>query len=127
MYARVWKFHVPPEQVEQFAAACRAVGVVNRKRSEYRGLVLVRGGPLDNPECTVVSVWDSLEALRASENEAFQKAVARALDFCEPGTALQEEDVLICDFTPARTPKKKKAESKTAKRKNRSRVSRRAS
>jgi heme-degrading monooxygenase HmoA len=127
MYARVWKFNVLSEKVEEFGSACRAVGAVNRKRAEFRGFIVVRGGSLDNPECTVVSVWDSLEALRASEGEAFQKAVARALACCRPGAALQEEDVLICDFSPARAPKVRTAKGRPAKRKKRTHVSRRSS
>ena len=110
MYARVWKFYVLPEKIEEFAAACRAVGTVNRARREFRGFVVVRGGTLDSPECTVVSVWDSLEALRASESGAFQKGIVRVLDCCTSGAALQEEDVLICEFGPIRKSKGASAE-----------------
>ena len=117
MYARVWRFNVLSENVERFAAACRAVGVVNRTHSGFRGFVVVRGGPRDAPECTVVSVWDSLEALRASEGPLFQKLVARALACCKPGTVLQEEDVLICEFASAKkTSSKRKARKTKARR-----------
>jgi heme-degrading monooxygenase HmoA len=105
MYARVWRFSVLPDRIEPFAAACRSVGEINQKRPGYRGLMVLRGGLRDNPQSTVVSVWDSLEALRASESDVFQKAVARALACCKPGAALQEEDVLICDFAAAEKPK----------------------
>lgn len=116
MYARVWKFNVLPEKVEQFASACRAVGAVNRRRAGFRGFIVVRGGPLDLPECTVVSVWDSLVALRDSESDTFQKAVGRAVACCKPGTALQEEDVLICSFGPAGKTKSRKTKKKKTKR-----------
>jgi heme-degrading monooxygenase HmoA len=127
MYARVWKFNVLSDKVEEFGAACRAVGAINRKRPEFRGFVVVRGGSRDAPECTVVSVWDSLEALRASEGEAFQKSLARVMACCQPGTVLQEEDVLICDFGPARAAKGKPAKRRPAKKKKKARVRRRAS
>ena len=118
MYARVWKFNVLPEKLDEFAAACRAVGAINHRSPEFRGFVVVRGGPKDSPECTVVSVWISLEALRASENEAFQQAVSRALTYCKPGAALQEEDVLVCDFSPPKKPAAKRARPKPSKKRN---------
>ena len=105
MYARVWKFNVFPERVEQYAAGCRSVLSLNRKRSGFRGLVVLRGGPRDGPESTVVSVWDSLEDLRASESDAFQKAVARVLACCKRGAVMREEEILVWEFT---SPKKKK-------------------
>jgi len=105
MYARVWRFTVLPEKVEQFARACRSVGALNRKRAGFRGLVVSRGGQRDSPESTVVSVWDSLEDLRASENDAFQKAVARAMACCKDGAVMREEEILIWEFA---VPKKKK-------------------
>ncbi len=98
MYARVWRLKILPDKVDQFAEACRSVGVLNRKRAGFRGLVVLRGGQRDAPEATVVSVWDSLEALRASESDAFQKAVARALACCKSGAVLQEEEILIWEF-----------------------------
>ena len=124
MYARVWRFSVFPEKVEQFAAACRSVGAINWKRAGFRGLVVLRGGPRDTPESTVVSAWDSLEGLRASEGDAFQQAVARALACCKPGAVLREEDVLICEFA---SPKKSKTKKTKTKRKQKGYAKRRAS
>jgi|SRR3990170_2232692 len=105
MYARVWKFSVFPERVEQFRAACKSVLGILRKRVGFRALVVVRGGPRDTPESMVVSAWDSLEALRASENDAFQRAVARVLACCKRDAVMREEEVLVCEFA---SPKKKK-------------------
>jgi len=105
MYARVWSFNLFPERVEQFAAGCRSVGALNRKRAGFRGMVVLRGGQRDTPESTVVSVWDSLEDLRASESDAFQKALARVLACCKRGAVMREEEILICEFS---APKKKK-------------------
>jgi len=84
---------------------------MNRKRAGFRGLVVLRGGQRDAPEATVVSVWESLEALRASESDAFQKAVARALACCKGRAVLQEEEILIWEFAShsKKTHSKKKA------------------
>ena len=128
MYARVWKVAVLPERLHAFTAACSATSALVRKRPGFRGVIVVRGGLKDAPECMIVSVWDSLETLRASEDEAFQHSVAGILACCSPGTVLQEEDVLLCEF-PAdgkakmKRPAKRVAKSSRAKR----RVSRRSS
>ena len=126
MYARVWKIAILPENVPQFAAACRSVGVLNSSRKGYRGLLVLRGGPLDNQDATIVSLWDSLEALRASESEKFQSAVAQALACCQPGAVLREEEILVWSL-PA--PNSKKAiKKKTTKKPGRKiRARRRAS
>jgi heme-degrading monooxygenase HmoA len=128
MYARVWKVAVAPENLNAFTAACNNTSGVVRKHRGFRGAMVIRGGPKDVPECTIISVWDSLENLRDSENEAFQKSVAGILACCKPGTVLQEEDVLICDFGAdgkVKTTKPAKRIAKTARAKRR--VSRRAS
>jgi heme-degrading monooxygenase HmoA len=114
MYARVWKISLLPENVQPFASACHSVGVLNSSKEGYRGLLVLRGGPLDNPDATVVSLWDSLEALRASESEAFQEAVAQALACCQPGALLREEEILVWSL-PA--PDNNKASKRKVKRK----------
>jgi heme-degrading monooxygenase HmoA len=76
-------------------------------------MVVLRGGQRDTPESTVVSVWDSLEDLRASESDAFQKAVARAIACCKAGAVLREEEILIWEFaSPSKNKSKKKSKSK---------------
>jgi heme-degrading monooxygenase HmoA len=117
MYARVWKISVLPENVERFAAACRSVGVVNSRKKGYRGLLILRGGSLDSPEATVVSLWESLGALRASESEAFQKAVAGALACCEPGTVLREEKILLWEVPALKNKSKEQNRRKPSKKK----------
>jgi len=105
MYARVWKFNLFPERVEQYAKGCRSVLALNRKRAGFCGLVVLRGGVRDAPESTVVSVWDSLEDLRASESDAFQRAVAKVMACCKRGAVMREEEILVWEFA---VPKKKK-------------------
>jgi heme-degrading monooxygenase HmoA len=122
MYARVWRMSVVPESFERFTAACRSVGVMNTRKRGYRGLLILRGGPLDSPDATVVSLWDSLEALRASESDVFQKAVAKALACCLPGAALREEAIVLWESSARQNKKKQKHGTK-----KKGRVRRRAS
>jgi heme-degrading monooxygenase HmoA len=115
MYARVWRAEILPDKVEEITAACRAADVLNRKRAGYSGLVVTRGGQRDSPDCTVVSLWDSLENLRNSETEAFKNTVARRfMVCCKSGATLREEEVVFCDF--ATSAKKKSATKKRGSR-----------
>jgi heme-degrading monooxygenase HmoA len=127
MYARVWRIGLLPENIERFGSACRSVGVVNKKTAGYRGLLILRGGPLDSPEATVVSLWESLAALRASESDAFQKAVAGALACSKPGAALREEEILLWEIRPTKNKDQSTNKSKKQSKKKKGRIKRRSS
>jgi hypothetical protein len=53
-------------------------------------------------EATVVSVWDSLVALRDSESNVFPQALAHTLTLCEPHPSMREEEVLVSEFPSAK-------------------------
>jgi heme-degrading monooxygenase HmoA len=125
MYARVWRVSMLPENVERFALACRSVSALNKKKVGYRGLFVLRGGPLDHPEATVVSLWESLPALRASESEVFHKAVAEVLGYSLPGAALREEQILVWETIPKTGKKSKSKQTRASRSKKRGRVRRR--
>jgi heme-degrading monooxygenase HmoA len=98
MYARVWRLVVLPEKGEEFAAAVTSVLPVLRKQPGFRGCLVLRGGPGEKLEATVVSAWDSLVDLRNSETPAFQKALVHVLSFCERRPFMREEEVLVSEF-----------------------------
>lgn len=102
MYARVWKAVILPEKVEEYTAAVRAVIPILRRRTGFRSLVLLRGSPGDGLEATVVSVWESLVALRDSETPEFARAVAHVLSFCESHPSMREEEVLLNEIASSR-------------------------
>jgi heme-degrading monooxygenase HmoA len=97
MYARVWKVGILPGKAEEFAADVKSLIPAWRKMSGFRGLFVLRTGTA-MLEGTVVSLWETLEALRDSENSTFRQAVVRILSFCEPHPLVREEEVLVCDF-----------------------------
>jgi heme-degrading monooxygenase HmoA len=99
MYARVWKLVVLPGKDEEFAEAVNSVMPVYRHQSGFHSLLVLRGGPAERPETTLVSAWESLDALRNSETtSAFQQAVVRILSCCEPHPSMREEQVLVSEF-----------------------------
>jgi heme-degrading monooxygenase HmoA len=98
MYARVWKLSILPGKVEQFVAACNAVIPILRQQPGFRVLVVLRGGSGERLEATVVSAWESLDQLRASETSAYQQAVVSVLSCCELRPFMGEEEVLLSEF-----------------------------
>ncbi len=88
MYARVWKFGILPGKVEEFAV----------RQAGFRGLLVLRGGPGEKLEATAVSAWESLVALRNSENSAFEQMLARILPLCEHHPSMREEEVMVSEF-----------------------------
>ena len=98
MYARVWRVGILPGKAEEFAAVVNSTILIVRRLAGFRGVLVLRGGPGEKLEATVVSAWDSLEALRNSETSAFQEAVARMLSCCEHRAFMREEEVLVSEF-----------------------------
>jgi heme-degrading monooxygenase HmoA len=98
MYARVWKFVILPGKVEEFVAVSKSMIPTYRRQAGFRGLLVLRSGPEEKLEATVVSAWESLVALRDSENSAFQQALAHILTLCERRPFMREEEVLVSEF-----------------------------
>jgi heme-degrading monooxygenase HmoA len=95
MYARVWKAGILPGKVEEFTTATKAAIPILNRQSGFRNLLVLRSGPGEMLEATVISVWDSLVDLRNSETSAFQRVVAHVLTLCEPHPSMREEEVLL--------------------------------
>jgi len=69
-----------------------------RRQAGFRGLLVLRGGPGEKLEATAVSAWESLVALRNSENSAFEQLLARILPLCEHHPSMREEEVMVSEF-----------------------------
>ena len=100
MYARVWKFVVLPGKFQEFADVSNSMIPVYRRQPGFRGLLLLRGGPGEKLEVTVVSAWDSLVALRNSEDNTIEKALSHILTLCEHRPFMREEEVVVSEFVP---------------------------
>ena len=98
MYARVWKVGILPGKVEEFTAAANAMMPMLRKQPGFRGCVVLRTGPGEALECSVFSLWDSIDALRDSETPAFRQALVPFLALCEDHPLMREEEVLMSEF-----------------------------
>ena len=98
MYARVWRFVILPGKVEEFTAVAKSAIPILQRQPGFRSLLVLRSGPGEGLEATVVSTWASIDALRDSETSTFQEALARALSVCEPRPSMREEEVMMSEF-----------------------------
>ena len=97
MYARVWRAGILPGQVEAFAEAVKAILPILRAQPGFRACVVLRSGPAEL-EATVVSLWESMDALRNSETAVFQQTLVDILSHCERHPQMREEEVLLSEF-----------------------------
>jgi heme-degrading monooxygenase HmoA len=76
MIARIWKARATPERVQEYAAYLQSTVVPELAGIRgYQGVTLLRRDRNGAVEVTVITWWDSLEAIRAFAGEAIENAV----------------------------------------------------
>jgi quinol monooxygenase YgiN len=101
MNARVWQLRIRPSKTQEFQDVFSSVLDLARRQEGYRGGLALASGKTDSPEVTVVALWDSLDAMRASETNLFlTQALARFMTCCEGLPHITEREILACDFIP---------------------------
>lgn len=99
MHARVTHFHILPAKLEDFKASLDSLMPLIRKQQGFRALVTLHTSEKPKPEAMVLSIWDSLEDLKASEKNMFlYRALARVLSHCEGFPTIREHEVLVSEF-----------------------------
>jgi quinol monooxygenase YgiN len=99
MHARVWELHVRPGKVQDFQDILSSLVELARQQEGYRGVLALASGKSASPEVTLVALWDSLEAMRASEDNLFvTQAIARFLACCDGFPHITEQELLASDF-----------------------------
>jgi heme-degrading monooxygenase HmoA len=99
MHARVWQLHLRPGKVQDFHEILSSLAELARQQDGYRGVLALASGKSESPDVTLVGLWDSLEAMRASEDNLFlTQAIARFLSCCEGFPHITEQELLASDF-----------------------------
>jgi quinol monooxygenase YgiN len=99
MHARVWQLHVRPGKVQDFQDILSSLVELARQQEGYRGVLALASGKSESPDVTLVALWDSLEAMRASEDNLFvTQAIARFLACCDGFPHITEQELLASDF-----------------------------
>ena len=99
MHARVWQLHVRPGKVQDFQDILSSLVELARQQEGYRGVLALASGKSESPDVTLVALWGSLEAMRASEDNLFvTQAIARFLACCDGFPHITEQELLASDF-----------------------------
>jgi hypothetical protein len=107
MPAHVWQLHVRPCMVQDFKEILSSLVELAREQDGYRGIVALSSGKSESPDVTLIALWDSLEAIRASENSLFlTQAISRFLVCCDGLPHITEQNLLASDFIAISAPAK---------------------
>jgi hypothetical protein len=86
-------------KVRDFQTILSSVVDLARRQEGYRGVLALASGKSESPDVTVVALWDSSQAIRASENNLFlTQAISRFLACCEGLPHITEQEVLASDL-----------------------------
>ncbi len=76
MIARIWKARATPERVHEYVAYLKSTVVPELTSIHgYQGVTLLQREQNGAVEVTVITWWDSLDAIRAFAGEAIETAV----------------------------------------------------
>lgn len=100
MHARVTQFHIAPEQLSQFLSTVQAAIPHARQQNGFRGLLVLRGdGGASSIDVRVMSIWNSIEDLRAGEqNFYFYQALAKVMSASKGFPLIESQEILLADF-----------------------------
>jgi hypothetical protein len=78
---------------------CSSLVELAGQQGGYRGVLALCSGKSESPDVTLVALWDSLEAIRVSENNLFlTHAIARYQTCCEGFPHITVQELLPSDF-----------------------------
>lgn len=98
MYARVSEFRVPLEKIQGFTDAAESILPLIRKEAGFRAVLVLKGDGAP-ARVRVVTVWESLEHLKASEKSLFlYQALSRVMAFSKGFPLMEESEVLVAEL-----------------------------
>jgi len=99
MVARVTRYRIRPGKVEEFISTAESLMGALDKLEGFRAFFLLRGENPDGRDATSVSMWDSVEHMKSSENDKFYYAVIKSLmGCCESFSPMHVHEVLKSKF-----------------------------
>jgi len=99
VHARLWQLHLRPGMVQDFRDILSSLVELARQQDGYRGVLALASGKSDSPDITLVAVWNSMETIRASENNLFlTEAISRYLVCCQGLPHITVQELLASDF-----------------------------
>lgn len=99
MIARVTQYRIRAGKVDEFAAKVETlIGAMDNLKG-FRVLLVLRGDDPAGRDATAISVWDTVEDLKSSENDTFYYGVLKSLmGCCESFSPPHHQSVLQSKF-----------------------------
>ncbi len=99
MVARVTHYRIRPGKMEEFCATVKSVTAAMDKLKGFCVLLVLRGEEKTSRDAMAISVWESAQDLKDSDNDAFYyKTVATLLSYCESFSPMHQQEVLVSKF-----------------------------
>ncbi len=106
MYARVMKIQILPGKIDEFLAAVESLHPGLRKQSGFKAMLIlcspetpVKSSRDREIDATTITVWETMEHMRASEQNMFlYQALARMKVFCKGFPQIHEEEVIASEL-----------------------------
>jgi quinol monooxygenase YgiN len=100
MHARVWHVNILPHRLEDFKEALRSFVPEAKNEEGFRGYLVLRTDKTgEKPEALLISLWNSEDHLRQSDNNLFlTRAIAQVIGCCDGFPLIQEHEVLLKEF-----------------------------
>jgi heme-degrading monooxygenase HmoA len=99
MVARVTHYRIREGKVEEFATMVQSLTSAMDKLKGFRVLLILHGEDKSSREAMAISVWDSAEDLRDSDNNTFYyNVLARVLSCCESFSPMHQQEVMVSKF-----------------------------
>ncbi|HKV28378.1 MAG TPA: antibiotic biosynthesis monooxygenase [Candidatus Acidoferrales bacterium] len=100
MYARVTQFHIVPDKLDSFLATVQDAIPHAHQQHGFRALIVLRAeSAASTADVRVMSLWNSIEDLRAGEqNFYFYQTLAKVMVSAKGFPLIEAQEVLIADF-----------------------------
>jgi len=100
MHARVRQLRVRPGKIPELKSALQSLMRPAREQTGFLGVLALGSGTTNPQEATLVALWDSLEAMRTSEeNLLVMQSISRFTGCREAMPQIQEREVLASEFS----------------------------
>jgi heme-degrading monooxygenase HmoA len=100
MVARVTHYRIREGKVDEFVATVQSLTGAMDKLNGFRVLLVLHGEDKSSREAMAISVWDSADDLRDSDNNTFYyNVLARVLNCCESFSPMHQQEVMVSKFT----------------------------
>ena len=102
MVARVTQYKIRPGKLEEFISTTESLTPALDRLKGFRVLLMLQGADPASREAMSISVWESSDDLRNSDNDEFYyHVIAQLLKSCESFSPMREQKVLVGKFAHA--------------------------